>query len=207
MIQVKNNSSAKKVSINWSNGTSSLLDVAGQAGCVANVPEGILEAEVDNKISAFPFIDKLCGSVISEADLEVQYAATEGNDALFTLTPATVSNEDLANSANAHTREVEVQVVTSSGARVSSFNSDVTLTLSASSSEGDISFDESNEDFTAGNSSKTGSLFLRKGYGKVLINCTGVWADDDTNTVTVAQKTYRGITLSAKTSVETIVIA
>ena len=111
MIQVKNNSSSKKVSINWSNGAQALLDVAGQAGCVSNVPEGILETEVDSKIAAFPFIDKLCGSILSEADLEVQYAATEGNDALFTLTPATISNEDLANSANAHTREVVLLVV------------------------------------------------------------------------------------------------
>ena len=202
MIQLRNTSATEAFTINWSNATSTTL----AAGGVGDVPEAVAEAEVDQKLAGLKYVEKVGGAGISDADLIIQYKATEGNDALVQLTPATVT-KTVANSANAHTRDVIVEVVTSAGERISTFNDDITLTLSASSTGGDVAFDTANADLVIGNSAKVATLFLRKGYGKITVICSGLWADSDTNTVTTTEATFYGVTMTAKTSVETIAVA
>jgi len=197
MIQLKNNGS-DAITVNWSNGEQTILAAAG----LGNVPVGILESEVDLKLGGLDYIQKLCGSNLSSADADVMYKVFEGNDAQFTISPVTVT-VDLVEGETEHLREVEISVTTAAGERVSFFDADVTLTLTTNSADGDVLFVQS-EDLVAGVTSKTASLRLSDGLGVVSVSCVGDWLDGETNTLTVTGITYKGISVSSVTSVETI---
>ena len=203
VMQLKNKSATEVYTVNWSNGTSTTLAASG----VASVPVGISEVEVDRYVDSVKDVVVLCkDSETTSADLEAFYAATEGDDVQFTVSPATVT-QILANSETIGSREVEIMVTNADGTRVSSFNDEVTLTLTTNSAAGTVLSFSDQADLTAGNSTKVASLYLRKGYGKCTINNGSGFISGETITLTVSQKTYFGVILSEATSVATIAAA
>lgn len=196
VIQLKNKSNSKTFTFNWSDGTSTSLSASG----VENVTEGITDKEVDTILRSIKEVDKLCGETWSVGDDNVSYKATEGNDIVLQLTPATVNYEDDA----AHEREVIVELVTALGERHAWFNDYVVLTLADDAALGSIEIDQTNKDVKVTNSAT--KVFLRKGYAKVNLNCLGTWANGETNTLTAIAGTVRGVAVSNATSVETTVL-
>lgn len=205
-MQIKNNSATNPHTINFSDGSAIHLTTTGvPATSVGGVPVGITEEEVDLKISHSDDLVKLCGKEITAGDLAVEYAVTEGNDAVLKLTPATQTVEP-ANSNTAVTLDIEIEALLSTGERISSYNEDVTITISKSSSGGTASYvTDGNDALTVASSNAlVANIHLTKGYAAFSVLVDGTLANADTFTVTTTQKTFRGITLSAVTSITTI---
>jgi len=196
-IQLTNESNSRSYTFNWSDGTQSIL----AASSVCDISENITDAEVDAKIANFDGVLKVGGDVISAEDFNVNFDATEGNDIKFTISPATVNST----SAIAHTREVIIKLTNTAGERHAWFNGYVTLTIADDATAGTATIVDDNDDLVITNTSN--KLFLRKGYGKVTINCAGTWANGETNTITCVAGTVRNVVVSDATSVETSVIS
>jgi hypothetical protein len=121
--------------------------------------------------------------------LELYEKALAG-DMVFTVTPATVTP---APTSAAWTREVTVEVTTGAG----DLHTWLTKTIASGVSVGDTS--------TAGTASiASTSLILVNGKAVITVSGDAAdWLDTETDTLTVAEATILGYTLSAKTSVET----
>jgi hypothetical protein len=127
---------------------------------------------------------------VSSDDMDMIGKALSG-DIIWTLTPATTSR---AATTAAWTRKVVIQLTDAAGNVHRWFNKAITSGVSV----GDTS--------TAG-AATIASTTLTLVNGEATITVSGdakAWVAEETNTLTVAQATIAGVTVAAKTSVETI---
>jgi hypothetical protein len=123
-----------------------------------------------------------------QADLMSQAMA---GDIQFSITPATTTR---AATLVDFTRDVEIKLTNAAGVVHSWFNKAVTTGVSIGS-------------VTVGDgvaSIASTTLTIVNGIARVTVSGTGAWAADDTNTLTVANLTVMGYTVTGGTSVETI---
>jgi hypothetical protein len=124
------------------------------------------------------------------AQLEKAFAG----DLVFVVSPATVNR--VATSA-AFTRTVKIELKSADGVLHDWFNKAITTGVSV----GDTS--------TAGTATiASTTLTFTKGVASVVVTGSAhAWLENETNTLTIAQATILGYTVTSKTSVETIIAA
>ncbi|MGE4274102.1 MAG: hypothetical protein AB7E31_14775 [Desulfitobacterium sp.] len=121
-------------------------------------------------------------------------------DMVLALTPATLGSSAVKIAADIvanekFVRTVKFELKDAAGNIHTWFNGDIALTIA---------------DVTAGDgvSAIAGSateVTLVEGVGSIDIEYTGTWAAADTNTLTTTQRDICGVTITAKTSVDTVV--
>lgn len=132
-------------------------------------------------------------SKTEEEDPTVNVEVTIPDDGGATLEEGTEFTVDVEEKgADPYTREVTIELVDSDGNRQTWFNRKIAVAITKNTSG----------DGTAKVSDATPALV--KGIGTVTVTLIGTWADNDTNTLSVAQDTILGYTVSSVTSVETI---
>lgn len=114
-------------------------------------------------------------------------------DLEFKVTPETVDTLYSDQNESGYTRTVEVELVDGNGNRQWWFTEEVPIAVEESTSgDGAISVE-------------TTTPTMEDGYMKIEVEFSGTWANTDTNTLTVSEKTILGYTVSEATSVETSV--
>jgi len=115
-----------------------------------------------------------------------------GGDIVMVITPTTTGSSA---TTTAFTRTVELSIETAAGEVHTWLNDTYATTLAiASDTVG-----------TGAAAIASTTLTLVDGKASVVISATGVWAADDTNTLTVSNITAGGVTVTAGTSVDTII--
>lgn len=125
--------------------------------------------------------------------LALQEKAMNG-DIVMVIDPTTAGTTA---TSEAFTRSVDISIETAAGEVHTWVNSSFATTLAIAES-------------TVGSGAATivsTTLTLVEGKATVVISATGVWAADDTNTLTVSNIILGGVTVTAGTSVDTIVAA
>lgn len=123
--------------------------------------------------------------------LALQEKAMVG-DIVMVITPTTAGSSATTED---FTRSVEISIETAAGEVHTWVNASFATTLSIA--------EVTAGDGTASITSTT--LTLVDGKATVVVSCTGTWAADDTNTLTVSNITLAGVTVTGGTSVDTIV--
>lgn len=122
-------------------------------------------------------------------------------DIVLTLSPATTGSKAteitaaLLPEGGKFVRTVKFELKDAAGNIHTWFNGDIDLTVA---------------DVTAGDgasaiANEATKVTLIEGIGTIDIEYTGTWAADDTNTLTTTQRDICGVTITAKTSVDTVV--
>ena len=122
-------------------------------------------------------------------------------DITLTLTPATLGSSAakvalvIAGDAEKFVRTVKFELKDASGNIHTWFNGDVALTIAeVTAGTG-----------TAAIANTATKVSLVEGVGSIDIEYIGVWAAADTSTLTTTQRDIAGVTITAKTSVDTLV--
>lgn len=130
--------------------------------------------------------EKIASYDAALAELALIKAAASG-DMLFSITPATKSTA----AASAADRTVTIKLVNAEGDTHAWYNGTLAIAVTKSSSAGTV---------TANDTTPT----MVNGECTVTLDIGGTWAENDTNTLTLSNKTIFGQTVTGGTSVETI---
>lgn len=122
-------------------------------------------------------------------------------DIVLSVTPATLGSSAakiataIAGTAKKFVRTVKFELKDAAGNIHTWFNGDVDLTIVEVTAGDGVSV-------IAESATK---VSLVEGVGSIDIEYTGVWAAADTSTLTTTQRDIAGVTITAKTSVDTVV--
>lgn len=122
-------------------------------------------------------------------------------DVTLVLTPATLGSSAakvaaaIAGTAEKFVRTIEFAVKDAAGNIHTWFNGDIALTIAETTAGTGV----------AAIADSATKVSLVEGVGSVDIEYTGVWAAADTSTLTTTQRDIAGVTITAKTSVDTLV--
>lgn len=122
-------------------------------------------------------------------------------DIVLTLTPATLGSSAakiapaIAGDAEKFVRTVKFELKDAAGNIHTWFNGDIALTIAEVTAG----------DGVAAIADSATKVTLVEGVGSIDIEYTGTWAAADTSTLTTTQRDIAGVTITAKTSVDTVV--
>jgi hypothetical protein len=128
--------------------------------------------------------------------------AVATDDAEFAIgNDLAIANTDTTAGVAPYTRTVTCKLVDTAGNTHTWYTDNVAMTI-AETTAGSGTAAMSGTDKDGGAVTGDDNYGFVNGECTVTVTCTGAWADDDTNTVTISQKTILGATVTAKTSVE-----
>lgn len=122
-------------------------------------------------------------------------------DIVLSVTPATLGSSAakiaaaVADDAEKFVRTVKFELKDAAGNIHTWFNGDIALTIAETTAG----------DGTASIADSATEVSLVEGVGSIDIEYIGTWAAADTSTLTTTQRDITGVTITAKTSVDTVV--
>lgn len=121
-------------------------------------------------------------------ELDMLAGAMSG-DLAFSISPATVTQ---APTTAAWTRDVYIKLVDASGKQQTWYDGTLACSIGDTSTGGTAALD-------TGDSTPS----MVSGFATVTVKGSGAWIDEDTDTMTLANKTIMGYTVTGGTSVQT----